>query len=191
MTSMPSFTRPKLFILAGIPGCGKSTWAYRFFKPHQIVSSDAIREEKWPNEPYKPERNEEVFAVFHNRIVQGLESGTHVVADATSLSSIARARLRSIAERTGAEAHLVFFNNAAQAFERNARRDRDPNKQDWVPYEAMEFMLTKFLETKAAIIDEKYTTITSIEGTYESTGPAATASADDASTDRQVAAIPV
>jgi predicted kinase len=185
--SIATFTSPKLFILAGIPGCGKSTWANRFFKSYQIVSSDAIREEKWPNEPYKPERNEEVFSVFHDRIAQGLESGVAVCADATFLSSAARIRVINIADRFDAEKHLIFFNNPADAFERNSARDRDPSKQDWVPYEAMEYMLQKFFETKAAIIDEEYTTITSIEGTYEPNA----ATADDLAVDPAASALSV
>jgi predicted kinase len=168
-----------------VPGCGKSTWAKFFFNEYQIVSSDAIRAEKWPGEPYVAERNVEVFDVFHDRIDQMLYKGGQVVADATSLNDRARTRLRLLAKKNGAECHLVFFNNLGQALERNG--DRDPNLQDWVPYEAMEFMVKKWHETKAAIIDEEYTSITSIEGTYVTT---AADTADDPPTDRAAAAIP-
>jgi len=157
---------PKLYILMGIPGCGKSTWARNFFRDYQIVSSDGIRAEKFPG-PYDQTKNEEVFAEFHRRIDHSLLKGSAVVADATSLSSFARQKLIDIANQHGAEKHAVFFNNIGQALLRNAGRNRDPEVYDWVNYEAMEWMVKKFHDTKAAIIDEDYTTITSIEGTYE------------------------
>lgn len=166
----------RLYILAGVPGCGKSSWAQRFFHSYQVVSSDAIREQICPG-PYDHSRNAEVFGEFHRRIDEFLPSWD-VVADATSLTPESRTKLRLLAKKHGAECHLVFFNNLGQALERNATRDRDPNVYDWVPHEAMEFMVKRFHQTKAAIIDEEYTSITSIEGTYATATtvePAATA----------------
>src|ERR1039458_5655120 len=84
---------PRLFILAGIPGCGKTTWAKTFFPLESIVSSDAIREEKWPRELYDKSRNVEVFDEFHCRIGERLAVGKDAVADATSLAFEARWKL--------------------------------------------------------------------------------------------------
>lgn len=162
MGEFPLYPRPKLFILAGMPGCGKSTWARTFFKPWQIVSSDAIREELWPGQSYDPDRNHEVFQEFHRRLDQLLfKRDFTAVADATSLSSAARAELQLVAAQRDAEKHLVFFDNPAQAIRRNA--DRTGNAR--VPDEAMEQMTTKFLRAGEDILLELYDTVTIIKGT--------------------------
>ncbi len=163
----PSFTekdrtcRPRLFIMAGAPGCGKTTWARNFFKDYEIVSSDAIREEKWPGEPYDASRNEEVFDEFHHRLSEMLYKGMDAVADATSLSAMARAELQLVAVRENAETHLIFFKNWFTAVERNAEREGNAK----VPWEAMEVMWDKFQDSLSAILEENYTSITTIEDT--------------------------
>ena len=165
MTFTPAFTdkdramRPRLYILAGVPGCGKSTWARNFFKDYQIVSTDLIREEKWSGEPYDAAHNQEVFDEFHKRLGEMLYKGMDAVADATSLSAFARTELRAVAEKELAETHLVFFQNPEQAVGRNARRRGNAV----VPHDAMAWMLEKYDATVSAIVDEKYTSTTIIE----------------------------
>ena len=156
---------PRLFILAGIPGCGKTTWARTFFEPGVIISSDAIREDKWPGEPYDHKRNGEVFDEFHRRIGSRLERPGLAVADATSLAYQARWKLSDLADYHGAEKHLVFFNNMEQALNRNYERTGAAR----VPPEAQTVMLAKFKESRSAILDEMteihYTSTTIIEAT--------------------------
>jgi predicted kinase len=149
---------PRLFILAGIPGCGKTTWAKIFFPPWSIVSSDAIREEKWPGESYDYKRNGEVFEEFHRRLGDILEDGKDAVADATSLAYQARWKLSDLADYHYAEKHLIFFNNMEQALNRNYERTGAAR----VPPEAQTVMLAKFKESRSAILDESYTSITII-----------------------------
>jgi predicted kinase len=159
---MPTFTdNSRLFILAGVPGCGKSTWARLFFSPWQIVSTDAISEEKWPGEEYDVARNEEVFDAFHNRIGALLNSGEDVVADATSLRWQSRLKLVDIADAHDAERHLIFFDNPAQAVARNAQRKGNAR----VPLEAQDVMLAKYRESRSAILEESYTSTTIIKET--------------------------
>jgi predicted kinase len=161
MVSYIERSKPRLFILAGIPGSGKSTWARTFFMPYQIISSDAIREEKWPGEPYDAGRNAEVFDVFHARLGDILDDGKDAVADATSLTYQARWKLSDLADYHGVEKHLIFFNNYLQALHRNVRRS-EPAR---VPPEAQTVMLAKYKESRSAILDEHYTSITIIEDT--------------------------
>jgi protein phosphatase len=153
--------RPRLFILAGIPGCGKSTWARTYFQPWSIVSSDALREQKWPGEPYQRERNEEVFEELFRRIGDMLEEGKDAVADTTGLVQSFRWQLSDIADYYNAEKHLIFFNNPDQALGRNAARKGN----QCVPPEAMHVMLNRFQEARSAILDELYTSTTIIEAT--------------------------
>lgn len=153
--------RPRLFILAGMPGCGKSTWARTYFAPQSIVSSDAIRLTKWPGEPYRQERNEEVFDAFHSRLGGLLDQGNDAVADATSLIQAARRMLSDLADYYNADKHLVFFNNPNQALRRNDAREGEQR----VPWNVQKSMLERQREARSAILDELYTSTTIIEAT--------------------------
>ena len=165
MSFTPAFTdkdralRPRLFILAGVPGCGKTTWARNFFKDYQRQSTDEIREELWPGEPYDGERNATVFRTFHERLDDMLYKGMDAVADATNLSWMEREKLVAIAAEHRAETHLIFFKNLTQAVTRNSERLGNAR----VPDDAIHHMLNKFTATACAIVDEKYTSITTIE----------------------------
>ena len=162
--SMPTFTKPpRLFILAGVPGCGKSTWARLFFDfdPGVIVSTDAIREEFFPGELYDAARNEKVFDHFHYRIGSRLHRPGLAVADATSLRWQSRLKLVDIADAHDAESHLIFFDNPVQAVARNAQRKGNA----YVPLEAQDVMLAKYRESRSAILEENYTSTTIIKET--------------------------
>jgi protein phosphatase len=134
-----STTAPRLIILAGIPGSGKSTYAAVHYPDARVVSSDTIREAM--GDVYDQSRNGQVFKSFHALISVGLASGVDVVADATSLDARARERLVQLALVFDATSHLVLFVNVGQAYVRNQERDRV------VPDEAMERMLDKLERT--------------------------------------------
>jgi predicted kinase len=164
MTSTLTYIKkhnPRLFILAGMPGCGKSTWAQTFFEPGVIISSDGIREEFYPGEKYDHNHNEEVFIAFYYRIGSRLEHLGLAVADATSLAWQARDKLLTLACFYQAEKHLIFFDNPVQALHRNGHRIGNAR----VPYEAQQVMLDKHRESRVAIMNEYYTSITIIEAT--------------------------
>lgn len=160
-TEKDLFGPARLYIMAGVPGCGKTTWARNFFRDYQRVSTDEIRAELWPGEDYDNAHNQVVFDTFHQRLYDLLRVGGDVVADATSLQSESRRILRDIADKKGAEAHLVFFANPAQALLRNGQRVGFAN----VPPPAMEVMFRKWEASRSAILDEEYTSTTIIEET--------------------------
>lgn len=150
--------RPQLVILAGIPGCGKSTWAANMF-PHpyrQTVSSDGIREEL--SHVYDQSRNDEVFEVFHYRIGNYLLHKFDVVADSTALSRSAREKMVFVGNLHDAYIDLVYFSNCDEAIRRNAARERK------VPVEAMLRMLDKYERFKTELIQERdwYRSVTEI-----------------------------
>lgn len=155
-----------LIIPIGIPGSGKSHWAYTFADlKYRIVSSDKIRKRVFGGlrAAHTPEdkvaNNAKVFEEFHRDIKESLEHGVDVIADATNLNSFARHKLLKIAEQTHSKVHAVFFMNISQALHRNADRDADA----MVPNEVMKAMLDKYGETLIELPNEKYDTVTRIE----------------------------
>jgi len=74
---------PTMYMLIGIPGSGKSTFANTLGLP--IFSSDNIREELGLD-PTKKEDNNKVFEELHKRIIDTLSSGQSAVYDATNLN---------------------------------------------------------------------------------------------------------
>lgn len=155
----------KLFIPVGVPGCGKSTFAQRVLMHNNlhIIATDDIREELVKEGLLESvndmSRNTEVFEKYHERIADRLLDHFDVVADATNLRDFAREKLRSIAERVGAETHLIVFTNPSVAVWRNLKRDRV------VPPEAMVKMLEQYERALTDIPTETYNTVTYIEGT--------------------------
>ena len=158
MSCTPASTS-RLFIMAGVPGCGKTTWSRRIFGDDLRVATDEIRLELWPGQDYDAERNPEVFRTFHLRISEKLRQGGDAVADATNLSYLEREKLIAIAREHDAETHLIFFKNLAQAVTRNSERLGIAK----VPDDAMHRMLEKFTASGPAILEENYTSITIIE----------------------------
>lgn len=117
----------KLYILVGLPGSGKTTWARSFLESEvvDVISTDDIRDELHPGIQHDGARNAEVFDLFHHRLATYLAMGLDVVADATSMKRAHRNTLYSIADKYGAQVHLVIFTNIDQAVTRNTARVRE------------------------------------------------------------------
>jgi predicted kinase len=125
-----------LYVLCGIPGCGKSSWARNLMPRVPVVSSDSIREEM--GDVNDQTRNSAVFDQFHARIGYLLSTGMDVVADSTALDTMARERLRTVAKNHRADVHLIYFSNLTQAVMRNRQRERQ------VPEDVMQRMGDKY-----------------------------------------------
>ena len=84
---------PKLFLMMGCPGSGKTTFAKNVLKQGTYISRDEIRFQKVKeNEEYFSKENE-VFAEFINQINTALERGEDVLADATHLNRASRKKV--------------------------------------------------------------------------------------------------
>lgn len=107
-----------LYILAGIPGCGKSFWAHKHNVEldAKVISRDNIRFNYMANDPdfipsidyFKYEKY--VTKDFYNQINWALYDGKNVIADATHISWKS---LRKTVENCGKKAEkiiLVYFN---------------------------------------------------------------------------------
>jgi len=77
----------KLYMMVGLPGSGKSTYAKELsIKENAIVyASDNLRGELFENEDIQ-NRNNELFTELHKRIKQDLSEGKNVIYDATNIS---------------------------------------------------------------------------------------------------------
>lgn len=120
-----------LYILAGVAGVGKTTWAHEHNTDFnaKVISRDNIRFAYMKNDPdfnssmdyFKYEKD--VIRDFYTQINDNLSNGTNVIADATHISWKS---LRKTAENCGKNADkiiLVYFNRGLDiAFPQNAKR---------------------------------------------------------------------
>lgn len=102
---------PKLIMLIGLPGSGKSTYAKSLLDPVGQVkycSSDVIRKELYGDENIQG-NPQTVFEHLHNKVEQHLRQGYDVVYDATNVTRKNRRgvinKFSSLAE---IEAHVVW-----------------------------------------------------------------------------------
>ena len=92
--------QPKLFMLIGLPGSGKSTFARNRVKFYddcnktrlEIVSSDDIREELYGTRSCQKDPAI-IFEIVHERIINSLKQGWDVIFDATNITRKNRASL--------------------------------------------------------------------------------------------------
>lgn len=80
--------RPKLILLVGPPGCGKSTYAKKYIAEHNNtthLSSDEIRAELYGDAAIQTDPGR-VFELMQSRAVEALNNGLNVVYDATNMT---------------------------------------------------------------------------------------------------------
>ena len=83
--------KPKLIILVGIPGCGKTTYANKFLRKKNtfVLSSDTIRKQVFGDENAQY-NNDLIFSILFKRAKSKLKQGLNVVIDATNISASIR-----------------------------------------------------------------------------------------------------
>lgn len=137
---MRDMTKPKLFIMCGLSGSGKSTKAIRLAKKYDavIVSSDDIRKELC-GEVSDQSKNEEVFKVFHKRIRKYLYEGKNVIADATNITMKSRRAIIENVKKLDIEKICYIM---AKKYE-DCIKD-NLNRKNPVPEEVLEKQLRKF-----------------------------------------------
>lgn len=119
-----------LYILCGVPGCGKTTWAREFVyqqfeKDIRYVSRDEIRFSIIKDEEDYFSHEKEVYRKFIETITETLIDGFDVIADATHLNEFSRRKLTQSIDRRYTDYEIVYvvFNVDLQTcLERNAQR---------------------------------------------------------------------
>lgn len=88
MVKIPKIENPTLYILIGVPGSGKSTYAEELFQKAEkgtaLVSSDQIRKSLYGRESCQ-DNPKKVFAIAHNTVIDQLKNGYDVIFDATNI----------------------------------------------------------------------------------------------------------
>lgn len=111
--------KPKLIIMVGISGAGKSSVAESisynlrtYGRDCVTVSSDSIRGEICDGGVQDQSKNAEVFQIFHSRIQEHLKSGLDVIADATNITMKSRRAIINAVK--GIDCHITAFVVAKQ-----------------------------------------------------------------------------
>lgn len=135
-----------LYIMIGIPGSGKSTYAKNNICNAKIVNTDAIRKELYGDSNIQGD-GYRVFSIALNRIHNILNNGDNVVFDAMNLK---RADRKRVMKKTpeGTEFVAVFMNTPLEeSINRNNKRERH------VPEDIIE---SKFLRLQPPSYNEGY-----------------------------------
>ena len=122
---------PRLYMMVGLPGSGKSYHASTM--EAVVVSSDSIREELF-GDVNDQEHNNEVFNEVHKRIHENLKNGSDVVYDATNLSRKRRKAFLNTLPPGTLKYAIVMCTEYELCLENNKNRER------FVPEDVIERM---------------------------------------------------
>lgn len=164
--------KPKLVLLVGPPGCGKSTYACDYLGNHFNtihLSSDLIRKELWGDEAIQGDNNE-VFSLMQTRAIEALNNGQNVVYDATNMTRKDRSYIIELCPRfVQIEAHIVWA-SIEMCIERDAARERTVGK------EVIDKMLKRFqapyydegIDVVEIVRPDQFKTLVYIDNCFES-----------------------
>ena len=139
----PAVNRPKMVLLAGLPGAGKSTLAraIRARTPISVLESDAARKLLVARPRYSPSEHGLVFAALHSAARYILLSGGSVVADATNLVEGDRRGFYRVARQAAAPVLTVWVEAPEDVIrQRFSESRRDPYRLSDATIEVFEQM---------------------------------------------------
>ncbi len=120
---------PRLLMLAGLPGTGKSAFAQEVASrsPFLRLESDRVRKFLVPQPQYTPGENARVFQCCHRLLDEFLGRGYPLIFDATNLSERNRSPVYVIAERRRVPLAVVVV-TALPDTVRQRLRDREAGR---------------------------------------------------------------
>ena len=125
---------PKLLMLAGLPGSGKSTFAREIVSrlPLLVLESDRLRKLLVGNPQYTAQEHSRVFRAIHLLLDEFLRQGFPVILDATNIAERNRRPVYAIARRLGVPLSVVVVTAPAQAVrQRLADREAGLDPTGW------------------------------------------------------------
>lgn len=108
---MIEFEDDALVVLIGHMGVGKSTWSNKYFLPHQIVSTDNIREQL-TGDFENQDCNDAVFPILFKTIEERAKLGYFTLVDCTGSGSVLQ-HLCEMKKTYGRPIHAVRFEDLA------------------------------------------------------------------------------
>jgi len=130
-----------LYILTGLPGSGKPTWAARVLPNAVVVCKDDIREEICGNADNQSQ-NKRVRRIAMARAKEFLFQGKDVILDATHLTPKSRRDMAALAPK-GMPVVIVWFDTSLKTcLERNTARKK------FVPLDVIRRMHFNFVPPK-------------------------------------------
>jgi len=140
---MEKWKGSRLWLLAGIPGAGKTTWIANhenfFANDYEVVSRDKIRFSLLEDGESYFSKEKKVWQEYVYEASYSLIRNTDTILDATHLNEASRGKiLRALKEYlNGVEVNIIFFNVPLEvAIERNNKREG----RAYVPEEAIRRM---------------------------------------------------
>lgn len=123
--------RPKLILLCGIPGSGKTFYAEKIKDSYSYIvhlSSDAIRKELYGDESIQGNPSE-VFSLMQNRAIEFLNNGYDVIYDATNITRKDRASIIAKCPKFARIKCYIIWAPIEICIERDAARERTVGKE--------------------------------------------------------------
>ena len=123
--------RPKLILLVGIPGSGKTTYANKYMEEELNIihlSSDTIRKELYGDESIQG-NPADVFSLMQERAIEAVNKGVDVIYDSTGMTRKDRASIINVCPKfVKIECHIIWA-PIEVCIERDASRDRTVGKE--------------------------------------------------------------
>lgn len=114
-----------LHILVGPCGAGKSTYAEKNYKPHDIVSTDELRIQLYGDMGHSPEALARVWKLAHGLIRARVQAGCLTVLDATNLDKDDRARVLALLPRGIFARYVVIDRDLGDKIKQRGWRSED------------------------------------------------------------------
>jgi len=114
--------KPRMTIMSGLPGSGKSTWARELDR--MIISPDELRAKQKSFRHGDPQDEGRLVQEIQKQVKEALAAGQDIVVDAIHLTKLARGKMARLGFDYGAHVEIVSIEDPAEViWQRNLARD--------------------------------------------------------------------